>query len=312
MTEPVDIDVGEQARLVPRGSGLHAPGSDLPLLALGVMCASAAGPLVAATTAPALAIAFWRNGLGTLVVLPYALLRCGRELVRIPPRSLCLALFAGVLLAVHFGTYVPSLRYTSVASAAALVCSQSVWAAVFARILGQRLPPTAVAGIAVALAGVLFVTGVDMSLASDALFGDLLAMLGGVFGGAYMVTGGQVRRHVSTTLYTAICYGCCALLLLLVCLLTGQQLSGYSARDWGMIVAITALAQLLGHSMFNLVLRSTSPTVVSLATLFTVPLSTVLAALIVGQMPPLAALPALALLVVGIGMVIWARDRPVS
>jgi drug/metabolite transporter (DMT)-like permease len=310
VSETGSADVGTRGVCEARTSSLRASRSDLPLLALGVLCASTAGPLITATAAPALAVAFWRNGLGALVVWPLALLRCGRELVHTPPRHLCLAVFAGALLAAHFGTYTPSLRYTSVASAAALVCSQSVWAAVFARALGERLAATGWAGIAVALAGVLVVTGVDVSLRAEALLGDVLALLGGLFGGAYMVSGGQVRRHLSTPMYTALCYGCCAVLLLVVCLVTGQQLWGYSARDWALIAALTLLAQLLGHSIFNFVLRSTSPTLVALATLFTVPLAAVIAALALGQTPPAAAVPALALLVSGVGLVIWSRGRP--
>jgi drug/metabolite transporter (DMT)-like permease len=69
-------------------------------------------------------------------------------------------------------------------TAAALVCSQAVRAAVFARMLGERLSRIAWLGTAMALLGVLSVTGVDVSLSSRTLAGDLLAFLGGVFGGA--------------------------------------------------------------------------------------------------------------------------------
>ena len=289
------------------GPATSPPREDLLLLAVGVVCASTAGPLIAATTAPALAVAFWRNGLGAVAILPWALARSRQELRGAPTRVLCLALLAGAILAAHFGTYVPSLRYTSVASSAALVCSQTVWAGVFGRLLGERLPGLAWLGTAVALAGVLLVTGVDVSLSARALRGDLLALLGGLFGGAYIVAGGLVRRHLSTTAYTLTCYSSCAVLLLVVCLIAGQPLGGYAVGDWVRIVALTVLAQLLGHSLFNLVLRSTSPTLVSLATLFTVPLAAVLAALLLRQTPPLAALPALALLVTGVALVIRAR-----
>jgi drug/metabolite transporter (DMT)-like permease len=172
------------------------PNEDLLILAVGVACASTAPPLIAATAAPALAIAFWRNGLGALAILPYALVRARGEMRRMSVRTLVLALLAGAFLAGHFGFFVPSLHYTSVASAAALVCSQIVWAALFGRLLGERLPYQAWAGTALALAGVLLVTGVDFSLSGRALQGDLLALLGGVFGGAYIVAGGQVRRRL--------------------------------------------------------------------------------------------------------------------
>jgi len=285
------------------------PHADLLLLGVGVVCASTASPLIAATAAPALAIAFWRNALGTLAILPYALARARPELRRMSPRVLGLALLAGAFLAAHFATFVPSLRFTTVASAGALTSSQAVWAALFARLLGERLPGRAWAGTALALVGVLLVTGVDVSLSARALVGDGLALLGGLFGGAYIVAGGQVRRFLSTTAYTFVCYGACSALLLALCVFTGQALAGYASDDWARILALTLLAQLLGHSLFNLVLRSTSPTLLSLATLFAVPLSAILAALALGQTPPLAAIPALALLLAGTALVIGARDR---
>ncbi|MDP9398022.1 MAG: DMT family transporter [Actinomycetota bacterium] len=284
-------------------------GSDLALMAVGVLGVSTSGPLIAATLAPALAIAFWRNALATAVMLPYALLRGRADLARLRGRELRLTLAAGALLAAHFATWVPSLRYTSVASSTALVCMQAVWAALFARLAGERVPGRAWLGMALALLGVLLVTGVDAAFSARALVGDVLALAGGIFSGAYVVLGAQVRRSVSTTAYTTACYGTCALLLLALCVLSGQALTGYSADAWARIAALTVLAQLLGHSVFNLVLRTTSPTVVSLVILFEVPGAAVLAALALDDRPPAAALPALALLLAGIAVVIRSREQ---
>jgi drug/metabolite transporter (DMT)-like permease len=281
------------------------PTNDLALLALGVLCASASPPLIAATAAPALAIAFWRTGAAALVLLPAVLVR--RE--HFERRAALLALLAGVALAAHFGTFIPSLSYTSVASSAALVCSQAVWAGLLGHLLGERMAPRAWLGTAVCFAGVLLVTGVDVSLSARALGGDVLALLGGVFGGVYIVTGGFVRRELSTLAYAVICYGVCGVLMAIVCLIGGQPLAGYAADDWLRIAMLTLTGQLLGHSLFNLVLRSISPTIVSLATLFTVPVAALIAAFALDQTPPVEAVPALALLLAGTALVISARER---
>jgi drug/metabolite transporter (DMT)-like permease len=285
------------------------PTQDLTLLATGVLCASTAPPLIAATAAPALAIAFWRTGAAAVVLAPLAFAHARGRDWHAPRRALWLSLLAGAALAAHFGTFIPSLGYTSVASATALVCSQAVWAGLLGRLLGERLPRRAWVGTAVCLAGVLLVTGVDVSLSARALGGDLLALLGGMFGGAYIVCGGFVRRDLSTSAYTLICYGACGVLLLIVCLAFGQALSGYATDDWVRIAALTVFGQLFGHSIFNFVLRSISPTLVSLTTLFTVPLAAIIAAIALGQTPPAAAVPALALLLAGTAIVISARER---
>jgi len=259
---------------------------------------------MAATMAPALAIAFWRTGAAAVLLLPVAVVRSELRV-----RSPWLPLLAGVALAAHFGTFIPSLSYTSVASASALVCSQAVWAGVLGRILGERLPGRAWVGTAICLVGVLLVTGVDVAVSERALAGDALALVAGVFGGVYIVTGGFVRRDLSTLSYTLICYSACGLLLLVVCLAFGRPLFGYATADWVRIAAITVFGQLLGHSLFNFVLRSISPTIVSLATLFTVPIAAIIAAIALGQTPPAAAIPAMLLLIAGTAIVISARER---
>jgi drug/metabolite transporter (DMT)-like permease len=299
--------VGSPSTATRPGSYAAPPAHDLGLLGVALLGASTAPPLIAATAAPALAIALWRNALAVPVVLTVALAR--RELRALRGRALGLALLGGAFLGAHFAAFTPSLRYTSVASATAIICSQAIWAGVFSRLLGERLPRRAWAGVGIALAGVLLVTGVDLSLSGRALIGDGLSLLAGVLGGAYIVTGGFARRELTTGAYTTVCYATSSALLLAICLAGGVALGGYASDDWLRIAALTAAGQLVGHTGFNLVLRSVSPTLVSLGTLFTVPIASVIAALSLGQTPPAEAVPALALLLAGTAVFISARDR---
>ena len=179
------------------------PRADLVLMGIGVLAVSTSGPLMAAIAAPALAVALWRN-------VPRARRRSGPR--RWPPgvpswpglsrRELRWAVGAGVLLALHFATWMPSLRYTSVASATAIVATQPVWVALIARATGHDVPRRAWLGIA-HLAGRRRRADRRRLLAgAAALIGDLLALLGGIFAALYTVAGAEVRRTVSTTSYT--------------------------------------------------------------------------------------------------------------
>jgi drug/metabolite transporter (DMT)-like permease len=280
------------------------PPRDLALMAVGIAAVSTSGPLIAATLAPALAIAFWRNAFATAAIAPYAVIRHRRELGALTRRETWMTLGAGMLLAAHFATWVPSLRYTSVASSTALVAVQPVWTLLVAGRLGQHVPSRAWWGVAMAIGGAAVLTGVDFSLSGRAVAGDLLALVGGFFAAMYVTVGSQVRRTVSTTSYTLVCYGSCALLLAAACLVGHQGLTGYSGDTWVKLLALTALAQLLGHSVFNVVLRTSSATVVSLAILFEMPGAAVIAALWLGQRPPWGVLPAAALLLGGVAMVV--------
>ncbi|MDX6202053.1 MAG: hypothetical protein QOJ83_1553 [Frankiales bacterium] len=281
------------------------PAADLPLLAVAVAAVSTSGPLMAsaAVTVPVLAIAMWRNALSLVVLGPATLLRRRSEMRGLHARELRFAGVAGVFLALHFATWVPSLNMTSVASATALVATQPVWQAVIARLQGDHVSRPVWLGIGLAVVGAGWLSGVDFSVSSRSLQGDGLAAAAAVFAAIYIAAGGVVRRTVSSLTYTTLCYGLAAVVLLAICLVGGVRLGGWSTVSWFKLVAVTVGAQLLGHSVFSLVLRTTSPTVVSLTILLEVPGAALLAWVWLGQVPQLSVLPGALLLLAGIAVV---------
>lgn len=281
-----------------------APRGDVVLLGVAVLAVSTSGPLIRYAGAPALAIAFWRNALA-VPALAVPALRARRP----DRREVRLIALSGVFLAAHFATWVPSLSYTSVASSVALVATQPVWAALIARGRGEQVHREVWIGIGIALVGVLVLSGVDLSISLRALFGDLLAMVGGALAAAYVSVGSEVRRSVGTSVYTTGCYGVASALLLVACVVSGRPLTGYDATTWVAVVALVIGPQLLGHTLVNTVLRSITATAVSVAILFEVVGATVLAALWFDETPPLAAVPAGLLIFSGIIVVIRAGRR---
>jgi drug/metabolite transporter (DMT)-like permease len=283
--------------------------TDLILLCTAVAAVSTAAPLIREARAPALAVAFWRNAFAAGVLGPVCALRRRQEIARLAPESARGAVLAGGLLSAHFATWVPSLSFTTVASSVALVATQPVWAALLARARGHEIPTRAWAGIGLAVGGALVLTGVDVAISGRALVGDLLAVAGGVLAAGYVTVGGEVRQSVSTTLYTAICYSTAAVVLGLVCLGGGQALAGFDGRTWLCLLALTAGPQFLGHSIVNRVLRTTSATIVSVAILFEIVGSTLLAWAAFGESPPAGSYPAAILIAVGIVLVVTS-GRP--
>ncbi len=279
------------------------PRVDLVLLAVSIAGISFSAPLISATAAPALAIAFWRNVMSVGVLGPYALLRHRAELRGIGRRALLLAIAAGTLLAVHFALWMPSLRMTSVASATALVTTTPLWTILLMRLLGKRAPRLVQVGMCVAFAGVLVLTGVDMSLSPKALLGDALALGAGLAAAGYMLLGSEVRRTVSTTAYTVVCYTTTAVVLLGICLATGTSLSGWHAGVWWQIALLMVAAQLLGHSLSNRVIGTLGPSIASTAILLETPGAALIAAVWLGQWPPAAAYPAVGLILIGLVLV---------
>ncbi len=276
----------------------------LLLMAVAVVAVSLSGPLMALAVVPPLAIAFWRNAFATVALAPPALIGRRAELVGLRGPQVRLIVASGVALSLHFATWVTSLTLTSVASATAIVCLQLVWIVAWQLLRGQRFGRVVTLGLVLAFVGVLVVSGVDFSVSSRAVAGDLLALVGGIAAAAYTVLGSRARQSASTTTYTFVCYGTCAVVLAVGCLLTGQELGGYPLHQWGLLLLVTATAQLLGHSVFNHLVATTGPLLVSLALLLEVPGAALIAAVLLSQTPPIAALGGLAVMLAGMALVI--------
>lgn len=281
------------------------------LLALvAILGVSASGPLMAGASAPALAIGFWRNALGTLAIAPFAAPTVRRELATLGRRGWITLTFAGVMLALHFGTWVTALKMTSVAAATAMVSMQVVFVVVIDRFRGDVPTRAVVLGVSIAVAGVLVITGVDFSLSAEALVGDLLALVGGLTAALYLVAGSRVRESVSTTSYTVACYGICAVVLVVACLVAQVELIGFSGRTWLAIIGVTICAQLLGHSVLNHLLAVMSPGLLSLLLLFEVPGAAILAGIFLDQTPPFGVYAGLVLILAGLVVVVLGRPPP--
>lgn len=289
------------------------PVGDLVLLGVAVLAVSTSAPLIRGAAAPTLAIAAWRNVLSVPILGAWVVAR-PQERAHWTTRSereRRLSRVSGLVLAAHFAAWIPSLSYTSVASSVALVATQPVWAAMIARRRGHAVARGTWVGILLALLGALVLTGVDVSISRRALIGDGLALAGGILAAAYVTVGAEVRRTVSTGGYALACYATAAAALVAVCVVGQQSLWGYDAGTWWAIVGLLVGPQLLGHTLVNRVLRSISPTIVSVAILFEILGASLIARVAFGETPPAGAWLAAVLIAVGV-IVVLRADRDAS
>ncbi|WP_433214242.1 DMT family transporter [Dactylosporangium sp. CS-047395] len=277
-------------------------------LVVAIVAVSASAPMIAFAAAPALAIAFWRNALGTAALAPAALLGRRGEPGRLRG-ALGVTVLSGVFLAVHFGTWVPSAKLTSVAMSVALVSTTPVWTALVAAARGVRVPGSTWAGIGIAVAGVALATGADPDLSGRALLGDALALAGGIAAAGYTLLGERARATLPTTVYASVCYSVCALILLVVCVASGTELWGYTWETWIAIAGMTIGPQLLGHTLINYSLHRVSATTVAVLLLLEVPGALVIAWLLLGQLPAARTLPGIAILLAGVAVVVLGARR---
>ncbi|MEW6638240.1 MAG: DMT family transporter [Actinomycetota bacterium] len=251
-----------------------------------MLAVSSAAILIRLADAPAIAVSFWRCALGALVLLPFALAR--RE--SLPRgRALYTGIISGMALGAHFGFWISSLDYTSVAASVVLVSTQPVFVAILAYVLfGERTSPVSFAGILVAVAGTSVIAA-DDSVGSAALLGNLLALTGAVTVAVYVLIGRSARTsgRVGALPYSIVVYSSAAATLLAAGLVSGVQMWGYGAQTWFWLWAITLGPQLLGHTVFNWALGYVDASVVSGTILAEPVVSALLAWLILSERPGL-------------------------
>jgi drug/metabolite transporter (DMT)-like permease len=246
------------------------------VIAFGVIVVSAAALMIRLaqeTGAGSLAIAAGRLGIAALLLTPIAWLRQGAELRCIERRDLWPALGSGAFLALHFGAWISSLAYTSVASSVALVSTNPIWVGLASLLLlRERLQPGMIAGILLTFAGSICIVLSDSSPAAAQLqpaplLGNALALLGAVGVTGYFLIGRGLRERIPLLSYVWLVYTTAAVLLLLAAWIAGQQLFGLHPPAYLAILALALGPQLLGHTSFNWALRRLSATFVAVAIL---------------------------------------------
>ncbi|MBC8162169.1 MAG: DMT family transporter [Roseiflexaceae bacterium] len=250
------------------------------VLAGGVLAAASSSILIRLAQnldlSPA-TIAAGRLSIAVLLLLPFALTHARENLMKLDARQLRLGLVAGMFLALHFMFWISSLEYTSVASSVALVTTNPLWvalASVF--VFRERLNRVTVVGVLLTMGGSLLIALSDSSgeNARNALFGDVLALLGAVTVSVYFLIGRELRKTVNTLPYIFLVYTSAAVVLSVIAVV-GELARGGSLTSlfaiplygWLLLLGLALGPQLLGHTSFNWALRYLSATFVAVAIL---------------------------------------------
>ncbi len=281
-------------------------------LAIGIAAVSSGSIFVrfAQAGASSLAIAAYRLGLATLILLPIAWLRHRRELQRLPAAEWGWLLASGLFLAVHFATWITSLEYTSVASSVALVSTSPLWVALFAWIAWREpMTPSLVLGLALALCGSIVISFAEArsAISSRPFLGNALALVGALAVSGYWLIGRRMRRRFPLIPYVTVVYGAAALALLAAALLFGHPLAGFKPQTYGWFLLLALLPQLLGHSSFNWALGHLPAAYVAVATLGEPIGAAILAFFALGEVPSALKVAAAVLILAGIYLVLDRR-----
>ena len=258
------------------------------MIVVGILGISMSAIFVKYSTAPAAITAAYRMLWTVVLMTPVVFLKkeARKELFSINKKQMILSAFSGIFLAAHFVLWFESLNHTSVASSTTIVCTEVIWVALgFCLFMKGKLSMKAVFAIAVTFLGSVLIACADSDTGSLHLYGDMLALLAAMVEAVYTLIGGVVRKRVSTTVYTYVVYGACALVLVGTCFVQREGLMSYGISPVIVGFLLSLFSTILGHSIFSWCLKYFSPSFVSASKLCEPVVAAIAAGILFGEMP---------------------------
>ncbi len=274
------------------------------------MAISIASIWIKKCSAPTLIIALYRLAIAAVF---YTVLTFTKSSLRLTKRLLpdsLLLLLSGIFLALHFATWITSLRYTSVASSVVLVQTSPVFVALGSFfILKEKLPWPLITGIVVTLCGAIIIGANDASLEGSQLTGNALAVAGAICAAGYFLIGRISREKLETITYVSIVYSVAAITVLVLVIAQRYSMVDYSAQTFLYLIGIAVGPQIIGHTSLNWALKYFSATSVSVAALGEPIGATVLAIFLLGEQPSLLKIAGAVIILAGVTITLVAENR---
>lgn len=281
--------------------------SGLLLVGIAVFFFSTSPVLVrwAAESLTAYEIAAGRLLLAGCMVLGVALIRCE---ARPSAYAWPMLIVVGLVAALHFGAYIASLEFTTIAHSLALVYTAPIFSALLSwRILGEALRPHQWLGVVIAVVGVAIMAGFEPQFDGRMLIGDMLALVSAVTFAIYSIAGRRQRQRMSLLIYAGAVYLIGGLWLTPLAALNFSS-GGYTLPAVLSVVALAALPLGLGHTLYNAALRRMRATTVNLVATQEVTGGVLLGALLLDEIPSLLTLAGIAVTLCGIILVLYERS----
>ncbi len=268
-------------------------------LALGIVAVSTASILIRFSESHPLIIAGYRMAFASILMLVLSLDSLN-QLKGLSRREKMILLLSGMSLAAHFGTWTASLEYTSVAASTVIVDSSPIFVVILSYLLlNEGVNSREALGIVVSFLGASIIAIGHVDRSSN-LFGDLLALIGSISLAVYLVAGRRLRGKLGLAPYTASVYGISGIILLAIAGAAGIPLLGYPVREWVIFLALALIPSGLGHNSYNYALKYLKASIVSVSILGEPIGASILAAILLHELPRLTTVIGGALVLGGI------------
>ncbi|WP_221030527.1 DMT family transporter [Actomonas aquatica] len=282
-------------------------------LIAGVIALSTAVIWIKASTTHPVALSAIRLSLAALLLTPLELRMRRRHAITLAvdhPDLSRRTWIAGAVLAAHFIAWAIGARLTATAQASLIVNLAPVALPFFLVFLAhERINRREILGTAIVIIGLLVLTLRDALTATGNALGNVVCIIAMLFFAVYLALGRRNRDIPSIWLYVVPVYRHAAVFALLAA--TPWILDGVawtSPREWFLLLGLTCLPTMIGHSLINRAMRHFRGQVVSLTNCGQFISAGTLAYLLWGERPDAVFFLAAAIVVTGIVLVVRAKD----
>ncbi|MEJ2707323.1 MAG: DMT family transporter [Anaerolineales bacterium] len=236
-------------------------------LATGILSLGFSALFVRWANVPGPVMGFYRLGLATLFLTPFALQRWKR--VNAPrPALLIFPVLGGLMTSLDHAIWNTSIHYTTAANATLLNNATPIWVALFAwLVFRERLRGLFWLGLVLTLSGAVAVLGSDFFYHPAVGMGDLLAILSSFFYAGYFLVTQRGREKLDTLSYIWAVGIVASLALLGMSVSLGMPLRGFPASTYLAFLGAALISQLggylsVGYALGHLPASTVSPTMI--------------------------------------------------
>ena len=263
----------------------HTPFHLVVLLA-GIVAASTSVLFIKASTINPVLLASYRLIAATIFLLPLFVRDVRRHHAVWSRRDVLTSILPGIILGLHFITWITGARLTPAANASLIVCLVPlVTPFLLAAIVHEKLTRPEIIATCIALSGVLWLGYADYTINISYVRGDSICFGSMLLFALYLVLARRNRHVASVWLYVVPLYAIAGVFCFICALFVTSPITTYTGLDIIAIFGLALIPTVLGHSSLNYAMKFFRGQVVSVLAMGEFIVASVLAWFIFKEVP---------------------------
>ncbi len=258
----------------------------LPYLALlvGMLSLSMSAIFVRWADAPGPITAFYRVIISIVLLLPLVLRRVDKK--NLTRKLLIIPLWGGIFTSLDFAFWNTSVQYTTAGNATLLGNTAPLWVALGAwLIFHETLRRDFWIGLFLALGGATLIIGADFLTSLHLGIGDVLAIIAGIFYGAYYLASQHGRKYFDPLSYVWLMSVSAAVGLAIINRGLGHAFTGYPKETWLAFLGAGIVSQTIGYLSVSYAIGHLPASVVAPTMIGQPIITTIIAIPLLGEIP---------------------------